>query len=656
MDYNEELDIDFDFEKEFGVDLDALLGEDVGISAGEDIDLDHFLAENNGSAQENMDLSNEIPVSFQNNAPVSPEAPVFISEDTPVIDEPPVLFQEEIQFDNNDDFDMGATRNISLELAPELNKEEDIRIDFSQSFDNEPDLFFAPNPIPPVTTQAFDLPEELDLSQEPAFNEAAAPEVPQNSQEAASTETVMQVPRRRPRRKKPSKMRVFKDVYLPVLIAGVAVILMLTFIIGAIVRAVNDDGEETMNDPTGNVQSEKDRLQQEADKILKEATLLAAGYDYQGALDKIDSFEGDIANYKDLRDKKAEYAAAKDQAKAWTDPASIPNLSFHVLIADPSRAFVDEEFGKAYNMNFVTIDEFSKILDQLYTNGFVLVDLDSFIEETKSDDGKVTYSSKPIYLPEGKKPIMITETLVNYFDYMIDGDDDGVPDAKGGGFASRLIVDSNGEITCEMVDASGNTVTGDYDLVPILNKFIDAHPDFSYHGSKAILAVTGDEGVFGYRTMPSVIKDKGQSYYNSQVEGAKKVAQALRDDGYTIACYTYDNIDYNKTSATGIDADLKLWKDEVVPVLGQIDVMVYARGSDITTGGGYSGNTKYNVMKDEGFRYFLGAANVPWAEVTKDYVRQSRLMVTGSQMANTSSIYANYFDSKSILNEQRNAN
>ena len=83
MDHNEELDIDFDFEKEFGVDLDALLGEDVGISAAEDIDLNRFLAENSNFTQENVDITSD------NNVPVFPAEPVLYVEDAPAHDVSP---------------------------------------------------------------------------------------------------------------------------------------------------------------------------------------------------------------------------------------------------------------------------------------------------------------------------------------------------------------------------------------------------------------------------------------------------------------------------------------------------------------------------------------------------------------------------------------
>ena len=346
-------------------------------------------------------------------------------------------------------------------------------------------------------------------------------------------------------------------------------------------------------------------------------------------------------------------AQEKSKIKPIDDPNSIPNLSFHCLIVDPSRAFSDKEFGKSYNQNYVTIDEFSKILEQLYANDYVLVDFDSFIVENVGEDGKVTYSSQPIYLPEGKKPVMITETLVNYEIFTIDSDGDMEADKGGDGFASKLVVDANGKIVNEYVDANGNTLYGAYDLVPILENFIEAHPDFSYRGARATLAVTGEDGVFGYRIMHSVKTKKGEDYYNAQVEGAKKIAQALRDAGYTIACYTYANVPYGTYSATKIQVDLDNWKKEVKPVLGDVPILVYAKASDISADGNYEGGTKYNVLKDFGFRYVVSSANVPYADVTVNYVRQSRIMVTGQQMIVKPEIFSKYFTAKDVLNELR---
>ena len=38
------------------------------------------------------------------------------------------------------------------------------------------------------------------------------------------------------------------------------------------------------------------------------------------------------------------------------------------------------------------------------------------------------------------------------------------------------------------------------DAVPLLNDYVKKHPDFSYKGQKAVVGLTGYEGVLGYRT------------------------------------------------------------------------------------------------------------------------------------------------------------
>jgi hypothetical protein len=328
----------------------------------------------------------------------------------------------------------------------------------------------------------------------------------------------------------------------------------------------------------------------------------------------------------------------------------VVNLSFHGLIADPTRAFVNATYGNSYNKNFVTIEEFAQILEQLYDNGYVLVSLEDLFSIQTDASGYTTCTAKEIKLPLGKKPFVLTQTNVNYYTYMIDGNGDGLADKDGSGFASRLMVDENGQLTCEMVDFLGNTVTGDYDLVPILERFIAEHPEFSYKGARAVLAVSGYDGIFGWRTMPSVKTSKGEAYYNEQVEGAKKLVAALRDSGYELACYTYNNLAYGKISTQEIQFDLNTWKNEVTPILGATDILVFAQNSDI---GAYSGS-KFNLLQNAGFRQYLDFGDGrSAAQVGGNYVSLQRLMVTGSQMAHSATAFTGLFDATEILDSNR---
>ncbi|MBR3973679.1 MAG: hypothetical protein IKJ99_06975 [Oscillospiraceae bacterium] len=561
-------------------------------------------------------------------------------------------FEKEYGFDlpkdepipeTDEDFDLDA-------ILAEHFTEEELQFDgeYTANFDYGPELEELPSTDPlddPYLAQLVAEEADAGLTNEPA---APVEQTPAEETPAEKPETTASGKPRKPI----SPIRKFKNEMMPLIILGVSALLILIFIIGAAGRAITAARNENdaALDASESQMSEAQRLENEAKELLGEAAALAAGYDYQGAIDLLNTFSGDASKFAEIDLRKSEYEMAKSQLVAHNDPGEVANLSFHVLIADPSRAFKDETYGGSYNKNFVTTDEFEAILNQLYENDFVLVDMDSFIAENNTGD-KTTYESKTLYLPEGKKPFMITETY-GYLQFMVDSNEDGEPDKNGGGFASRLVIDENGEIKAEMVDADGNTVVGNYALVPILNDFIEAHPDFCYQGSRAIIATTGYSGIFGYRTMPSVIESKGQEYYDAQVEGAKKIADALRADGYEIACYTYENVDYGKINADSIQADLDKWNKEVTSIIGPVDVMVYAKESDISSTGAYSGS-RYTILNAEGFRYFITSGTKPAATVAGEYVRQVRIMVTGTQMAHAASTYTNYFDAKAVLNSQR---
>lgn len=458
-----------------------------------------------------------------------------------------------------------------------------------------------------------------------------------------------------PRRKRRTKMQIFKEAYLPTLIVAVAIVLIIVFIIGSITRAVqkNKADKAASIAASESIAAEEARIAQQVQDLIDRSKVLAAGYDYNAAIALLNSFEGDISKHMNLNDQILEYEAAQKAMVPWEDPSMIPNLSFQLLVADPARGFSHSDYGYSINRNFITTVEFSKILQQLYDNGYILVDLNDFISSEETANGTITYKAKTMYLPKGKKPIMLTQTNVNYNYYLIDSDGDKVPDANGTGIASKLLWDGS-SFSCEMVDASGNTVVGDYDMVPILESFIKKHPDFSYCGARAVLALTGYNGLFGYRTHESARSIFGEVAYDNDIAEAKKVAKALQDTGYTLACYTYENIPYGTSSLTQIQSDMSGWTSEVVPILGKIDILVYAQLSDITSEQAYSGE-KYQALQDLGFRYYLGfcEAGTPWTTIANNYVRQGRILVAGANLAHHADWFANLFDASVVLDTTR---
>ena len=643
MDKND-FDVDFDFEKEYGFDpslfmdadeteeepvtdsafesadsdadflgdfdLDSLPDEeDSGDDAGgfDDFDLDDITGDiSDGEDSVDIPEEEDIPIRRRQNRQEEPQDPVLPEEDAQPEDELP---EDELPAEDTEE---------ESEEEPEAEKPARRR---------------KPRADKPKKPSVFS--KLLDLYLAPM-------------RQTEDVQTVDENGRIR-RRRKPSKSQIFKEVYLPAIIAGIALLLVLSFIVGSVTNAVK---KKMLNDEANRRESlsasqAADAAEKEYDALMAEAEALAAGYNYDEAIAKLNTFTGTDAEHQQaITAKKAEYTNAQSQLVEWKDVSQIPNLSFHVLMADPTRAISDAQYGGLYNRNFVTIDEFSKILEQLYAGGYILIDFDSFISTSTGVDGKESFFQSPLMLPAGKKPIMITETMVNYFNYMIDGNNDGEPDAGGAGFACKLVVDANGDIKAQYVDGSNQTLVGNYDLVPILEDFIKAHPDFSYRGARATLAVTGHEGVFGYRCNTSYIASKSQSYYDEQVAGAKEITQALREKGYTIASYTYSNQKYRDLSAKEISQEMTNWKNQVTPILGEVDVLVFAREN-----GGINDYTGavFTALSDTGFQYFVDDGEKPSVTINTSYIRQTRLMVTGMNMQWHPTWFTQYFDCNAVL-------
>lgn len=454
-----------------------------------------------------------------------------------------------------------------------------------------------------------------------------------------------------PRRRKPTKAQIFKERYLPLIVIALTVVMLLIIIVGSIVRAVQR--KQIATEASIAAAQEQARLNQEASDIQAQAEAMVVHYDYEGAIALINSFSGNLADYPALSSLLNQYQGAQSQMVAWEDPNSIMNLSFNMLMADPARAFANEEYGSAFRKNYITLTEFSNILEQLYANGYILVRLEDFITTQFNDDGSMVYTNKTVYLPSGKKPVILTQTNVNYDKYLVDGDGDGQADANGSGFASRLFVDVDGSVQCEYIDANGDTLYGAYDLIPILDAFVAEHPDFSYKGAKAVIAVSGHEGVFGYRTYADAETEYGADAYYQDCMDATYVADTLRSSGYELACYTYENIGYGMMSLEEIQEDIGLWTSEVLPIITESSTIVFAQNSDLSDGLIYMGD-KHNTLQDAGFRYYIGFCTdgQPWTIIVDDYVRQGRVMVSGSTLSNNPEWFTDLFDASLVLDTE----
>ena len=94
------------------------------------------------------------------------------------------------------------------------------------------------------------------------------------------------------------------------------------------------------------------------------------------------------------------------------------------------------------------------------------------------------------------------------------------------------------------------------------------------------------------------------------------------------------------------------WTSEVTPILGDIDIMVFAQNSDIKSSILYTGS-KYEYLKSIGFNYFLGFCTDgdAFTFIADEYVRQGRLMVTGTNIKSHESWFKGIFETEDLLVE-----
>jgi len=287
----------------------------------------------------------------------------------------------------------------------------------------------------------------------------------------------------------------------------------------------------------------------------------------------------------------------------------IRHIFSHSLIIYPQKALADSKNADGYKNNMLTVEQFKQIIQQLYENHFVLID--AKLLYSLDENGNIHQNK--LYLPKGKKPIVLSIDDLNYYSYM-----------KNGGFAHKLVLE-NDIIKTEVLTPEGNTiVTDDGDVVPIVDAFVKGHPDFSLNGAKGIIGVTGFEGILGYRTQ--LRGEQG----DIERQHAAIVVDALKKSGWVFANHSFGHKQSFLNGTISLDFlanDISLWVNQVEPIVGHTNIFIGPFGQIFK-----DGDLRRKKLVDAGFNILYGVGMDGYTKSFGNYLVMNRTDIDGYRL------------------------
>lgn len=326
---------------------------------------------------------------------------------------------------------------------------------------------------------------------------------------------------------------------------------------------------------------------------------------------------------------------------------AVEHLFFHEVIAYPQLAFDGDSMQAGYDRNMVTVNEFNKMLESMYNNNFILVNLNDIWSEYVNENGENRMQKNLLMLPEGKKPLVLSFDDISFYEYM-----------SKDGFMSKLIIGEDGDIWATGVDPNGNTViTQDLTVVTILDKFVKKHPDFSFGGVKGCIALTGYEGILGYRTQTDRNDNSEEFRLNRMQEVARvrPVIQKLHENGWYFASHSYAHIDLESESLEKVEADALRWLDEVGSLVGETKIFIDPFGTRLDGGDVYDTGPAFRFYQELGFRIFASVGIEPFSRIKPDIaaVVCDRMHADGITLRNSRERYMKFYDAAEVFDPMR---
>ena len=356
----------------------------------------------------------------------------------------------------------------------------------------------------------------------------------------------------------------------------------------------------------------------------------------------------------DPYDAVRNYWSEEQLTQAWGPDQAVEHIFFHPVIAYPQYAFHESPLPESQRIGLddwmVTVDEYKKILQNLYDKDDILVAMEDVWSEVTDGSGAHMVRNT-LMLPEGKKPLIISFDDVNYYEYMLEG-----------GFTSKLVVGEDGQIWAECTDpyTKETFLTQDLDATPILDNFVLEHPDFSLNGAKAIFSLTGYQGILGYRTQDDrdIAADdpkrpEFEAYRQGEIDAVKPVIERLKETGWTFGSHTWGHINLGSETRTlqSVKNDTERWLDEVGTLVGPTNILFYPHGARPDGNDWHKTGPMFQYLQSMGFRVFASVGVNSFSYIKDDIsaVICDRLHPDGTTLRWSRDKYLQFYDAKDII-------
>ncbi len=266
----------------------------------------------------------------------------------------------------------------------------------------------------------------------------------------------------------------------------------------------------------------------------------------------------------------------------------IEYLSFTTLIAFPEKI---ERQGN--NNEKLTVEEFKELLEALYKNDYIVVDIDNIY---KINEGQV--HKQKLALPKNKKPVVLTFDNVSY-----------KSSYQNRGEIDKIIIDRNNELASYTTKQSiQDRVQYDNEFILILENYLKEHPDFHLGNAKGIIFCTGENGILGYNTCHQYASSK------QELKRVTNVINRLKNLGWKFGCNNYRYISQKELPELDFAKDLSLWLNETKLAIKETPLFAYPFGEIDNK------NERMDLLLSNGFKIFFVNNSYVCDNNYRDYV------------------------------------